>query len=746
MTHMRGRKTLWRALSLGGAVMLAAIWATGCKSLSLGTKEPAEPPAEESVMLSMPKSEVPVAEVLDETPLVPHEIAPERAQGEEDESILPERKPAELSATGSGEYPDNLIKGVDDADAMVPVTLDLDAATVTEIVEAFAVLLGFDYLVDPGVKGSVTMNVQTEITARETWELFEHILWLAGAYASRNPGFIHIMPFSKMPHERRLLVDHDPIANVQVAFFPIRNTKSSEILGLLNPFLTEGATATDIPRLNTILLVEAPPNMPKLEELIKRLDTKGQADWPVKTLRCHRVDVDIVREELEAILPVLGLPVTGKESTGGEIKLVTIPRLQVLLASAALEDVLDEVERWVKVLDKEDLAEQEQIFFYNVKHSTAEHLNEILGVFFNASSTTASRPSQTRSTSARAADPTTGTTRTTPTNRTGTASRTTTSQQKKPEGEPETIFDTPVVVYADDQQNRLTIRTTQRAYAMVSALLERLDVPQRQVMIEAVIADIRLTEKTAYGFAYAAQHNERTKYNITNLLGAPTLADGARNMGSLDFANGTLQLIRGDKMEFLKAVADESNVKVISAPQIMAASDEEAKINIGTKVSIRTSEYGYGDTTTTTARGYYQYQETGTILSVTPHITAGNEVRLTISQEVSEVDPDTRDSESGAGPDIQNSNLDTTLIIPDGGTVMMGGLIKTKNTDAESGLPYLKDVPFLGALFRTNSTDVLRTELLVLITVRVIDRDSDVDLLAQRYQNALKEIREKLGP
>ena len=199
-------------------------------------------------------------------------------------------------------------------------------------------------------------------------------------------------------------------------------------------------------------------------------------------------------------------------------------------------------------------------------------------------------------------------------------------------------------------------------------------------------------------------------------------------------------------MEFLKAVADESNVKVISAPQIMAASDEEAKINIGTKVSIRTSEYGYGDTTTTTARGYYQYQETGTILSVTPHITAGNEVRLTISQEVSEVDPDTRDSESGAGPDIQNSNLDTTLIIPDGGTVMMGGLIKTKNTDAESGLPYLKDVPFLGALFRTNSTDVLRTELLVLITVRVIDRDSDVDLLAQRYQNALKEIREKLGP
>ena len=129
-----------------------------------------------------------------------------------------------------------MIKGVDDPEKKVTVNLDLDAMQITQLVETFAQILQFSYLVDPGIanKGAVTIKVDSEMTAREAWETFEHILWLSGAYASRNPGFIHILPFDKMPKERRLLFKHDVLANVDVALIPIRYRKSADISGLLD--------------------------------------------------------------------------------------------------------------------------------------------------------------------------------------------------------------------------------------------------------------------------------------------------------------------------------------------------------------------------------------------------------------------------------------------------------------------------------------------------------------------------------
>jgi len=517
--------------------------------------------------------------------------------------------------------------------------------------------------------------------------------------------------------------------------------KSSELSGHLKPFMTDGATLTDIPGNNSLLIVEAPANMPKLRELVSQLDNKGEAAWPHICLRCHQVDAEVVREELEALLPVLGFPVTNKGPSGGQVKLTSIPRLQVLVASAALKEVLDEVERWCRLLDRTDKTAKENLFFYNVRHSNAEHLSEVLTVFFNTSATKSGKPSKTKSTSSKAT-PTTGrTSSSSPSSPSRASARKAT--REKGEGEEETVFDTPVVVYVDEVNNRLTIRTTHRAYALVKALLERQDVPQRQVMIEAAVAEVRLSENTEFGFAYAARE-KFGRYDFKHAaVHTAIFDDKGIPLEPKSFATGVvMSLANGDdKVAFLKAVAGDSNVRVLSAPQILAASDEEASINVGARVPVKTSDYT--DTSGTSSRATYQYEDTGTILTVTPHITAGNEVQLDVKQEVSDaVETTTGVTDS---PTILNKILQTTLVIPDGSTVMMGGLIGTRNEDGHTGVPFLRDVPGLGMLFRTNKKSSARTELLVLITVNVIDQTTKTERLVGRYAAALREIQEQLG-
>lgn len=724
------------------AFSLLALGGSGCATLSRK-----KAPDKESASEALPEMGLPKAEVADDSALELGRAGADEEEQADDEFNLPERE------AGSGEaesavdsYPDNLITDIVDPDKKVEVTVNLDAASLTDIVPLFADLLNFSYLIDPSVKGAVTMAVASEMTAREAWDLFEHILWLAGGYASRNKGFIHILPFSKMPQERRLLVKHDPRAHVEVAFVNVKYAGSQELMPNLTPFLTQGASITNIPRLNSLLIVEAPENMPKIRELVRRLDTRGEAAWPHIAVRCHSVDAEMVVNELLRVLPVLGFPVSNKSPSGGKVKLVAIPHLQVIVASAAVPEVLDEVRRWVEVLDKEDRAEEESLFFYNVRHSTVENLNDAIKTFFTNSATTRSRSTTTKSTSSKA-QPSGGT----PPLPSGSISKGV---------EIETIFDTPVVVYADASQNRLTIRTSRRTYETVlEPLLMRLDRPPPQVLIQGVLAEITLSKSTQFGFAYALQNmlaNERGSLElITDTIGGDSAAvgtvvdtdgDGAADAygpRNLSLASGIGLLFRNnnaDKIGLIKAVAGDSNTRVISAPQIMASNDEQAKINVGSQIPLITSDTSDVDAGQTYNRSY-NYQDTGIIMTVTPHVTAGNEVRLEISQEVSSPASETINGQVA----IQKSLLETQVAVPDGGTILMGGLIKTTDSKARSGIPLLMDIPLLGRLFRSNTTNDDRREILVMITVNVVTPQTDFDALTHRYQRSLEAIREKLN-
>ncbi len=668
---------------------------------------------------------------------------------QEDESQpipLPTRnlsRTATRSPASSYNFPADMTKDIENPDETVEVKFNFDAESIVNVVQMFSLTLGFQYYIDAGVSGSVTMTIDTEMTRREAWELFEHILWIAGAYGSSNYGFINVLPFAKMPQERRIFAKHDPIPNVHVEIIKLFNTTAADIAGLIKPFMTAGATASPIQYLNSLLIVEAPPNMPKLRELIEKLDVMGERNWPQTSISCSFVEPEIVIEELQKVLPILGFPVTiGEGGDGRSIKLAVLERLGIVLASAPTVEVLTEIERWVRILDRQDSIEEERIFFYDVKYNKAEDLSDSVSVFFSSSSSTTSRRS------GRSSGSDTATPRQSTGNQSGqqaNASRSTTRRSSSNDEKPATVFDVPVTILADGGHNRLVIRTTPRAYAMLEALLQRLDTPPLQVLIQATIAEITLDKNTEFGFRYAAvkeigDRNLNIDYSPGTVTGTPlydfTLSKEVGAVGALSDA--------GDMLSFIQAVAGETNTKILNSPQIIAISDEEASINVGDSIPIASRVEDGGSSSIDNNFTDIQYQDTGIILTVTPHITAKKLVTLDLRQEVSSAtETDSSIQTLQVSPTIQTRTIETSMIVEDGSTLLMGGIIRTVKEESERGLPFVKDIPYIGKLFSFSRDNITRTELLILISVTVIDLETDTDKLFSNYQAAINAIEEE---
>lgn len=625
-----------------------------------------------------------------------------------------------------------LFKGREDADEKLMVSLNFDNPDINQLVPVFAAWLGANYYIDPRVKGAVDMVIHDqEMSKREIAELFESILWLSGAFCTYDNGLLRILPFSTMPMERRILVDHQPQSNVQVEMFYLINSKAANVANQIKPFLTEGAQVIVLPtNKNSMLVVDSPANMPKINALIKLLDTEQRTGWPRCAIYCTSVPASQVQEELEAILPVLGYLVTSDKAVAepGSIHLTSVDRLRVIVASAANREAINEVKRWVGILDQDDVGEQERVYVYKVINSRSDELMEAVSTIFNTDGSSISSASAK-----------------------GGKGKASTKKSKSRAAQVETVvnvFDSPIKIFADGIQNRLVIRTTPRTYAMLKAVLMRLDTVPSQVLLQVMIAEVTLNEENEYGLEYGGMIKGvggDKNYNAairTDWLDMNRMFDPATQswMDNIYGANYTVYNKNDpDKFMHIRAQAGEGNTRVLSAPQIVAVSDKEATIEVGDQVPIVTKENSNTESGTSFSREI-QYEDTGIILKITPHITKGDLVTLEIDQTVSDaVKTTTSDIDS---PTIQKRQLTTSLSIRDGSTLIVGGLIWDRKIDNRTSLPVLIKIPIVSNLIGYNNITRKRVELLLIITATVIREDTDLQEKVRRYKNAVKLIED----
>ena len=611
--------------------------------------------------------------------------------------------------------------------ALVQVNISFDGANLADVIPAFAEPLNLNYILDPEISGTVTMSVSAALAPREVWRLFEQILTHAGAYCELGAsGILHIKPFSKIARERHIVGG----LNIEARIVPLKHVTARSLIPQLTRFVNNENAVTALEPQNALVVVESRDNMARLLQLIDEMDRKAMAGWAHVVLPCRNVSSEKIKAELLEVLPVLGFPVSdgsGKEAEATGIKIMSLERVQAIIASSATIESLEELRRWVQILDRSDTGEQERVFVYEVENDQVETLLQALATIFPVDANVIAAPQGASEGETR--DSASG------------SLNTSISSKQDEEDNTGNVFSTPMRIFADARNNRMLIRTTPRAYAMGKAILERIDTVPDRVLMQLLVVEIELSDSNEFGVEFSSQFSAGntesiigTNYEALSPSGAPGQTGGKYfifNPSNPD-----------QKFAYIRAVAGRNKMKVLSSPQIVANSHMTSKISVGRSVPIVTSDIT--DTSSvvndnTSLRRSYQYEDTGIILTITPRTTKGGLVELEIDQILSEaIDNAMKGIDS---PIIKKDELKTTLSLRSGRTLILGGLIKEKYSNTHSSLPFIADIPFLRTLTGNTRESVERTEILLLVTANIITEDTRIQDMVRRYSNAVSEIK-----
>ncbi len=289
-----------------------------------------------------------------------------------------------------------------------------------------------------------------------------------------------------------------------------------------------------------------------------------------------------------------------------------------------------------------------------------------------------------------------------------------------------------ISITADSATNSLVIFASKTDYQKVLELLSQLDIKRRQVLVEATLLEVAIDGALATGVSFLGStggadggviiKNDGNN-DLSRLLRDPTsvqnFSAAAASAGSLTLPNGT---VIPTQAVLLTAAQSNRNVNVLSAPTILTTDNEEAEIVVGQNVPF-VSSTSTSDTNLNNTFNQVDRQDVGITLRLTPQISSGNFVTLKIFTEVSAVVPGT--SASTLGPTTTIRTSETTVITKDSQMVVIGGLMSDDTSDGESGIPYLKDIPVLGHLFKQNNSEHRKTNLLIFITPRIIKDQFD---------------------
>ncbi len=315
-----------------------------------------------------------------------------------------------------------------------------------------------------------------------------------------------------------------------------------------------------------------------------------------------------------------------------------------------------------------------------------------------------------------------------------------------------------LLIEAYDDINALIIKTSPRAYLTLLETIKRIDIQPKQVLIEVLIAEISLTDETKLGLEWLLKTGVNVGGKELDMLAgfAPsgtakidtatkafTLPATLPVLGSSPLP-GFANIIDPNKFNvFLHAAASLGDVNVLASPHILALDNKEAKIEIADEVPVATSITDAIATTAGTTTSQVQYKSAGTILTVTPQINDKKQVTLKIVQEVSELG-DSVQVGAGSFQGFKTRKANTTAIVQDGHTLVLGGILTERKEQSRSGIPLLSKIPVLGYLFGTTTDSVRKKELILMVTPHVVANHDEADALTEDYKNKVKGLKKKI--
>ena len=677
----------------------------------------------------------------------------EAASGEDQDkssAASPSGGPASLSEEergdtvrkGSGVFVQGTGTGASDGYAEDDgVTLNFEQASLPEFLRVvFESILNENYLLAPGINGTVTLHTTRPVTADTVLPIVEAVLEQNGAALIRDEGMFKILPLAEAagaansPAVGRYPSSRQKGFGIQVV--PLQHVAATELESILAPFVPEGSSV-GIDRTRNVLILSGPKyRIDDLLATVRMFDVDWLAGMSFAMFRLEYADAVSVVQEIETIIDT-----GGDTPLAGIVRVLPIERVNGVLVITHRPEHIDAMQALIKEFDWGlEGASGRRLFVYELENGKAENIAGVLQQIFGQKELDESRSGELAVPGAASSVFRRAETISRPPPQPGQATGVRTVRPATPAsgglpgaGDGAATGDTgdginaesqsEITIIADQDNNAILVMATQQDYHAIEATIRRLDISPRQVLIEATIAEVTLSDGLTYGVRWFL---ENTDWELGVNAPVPGNASGA----GLAFAFFDES---SDLKAFFDTLATQSDVKFLSTPQVMVLDNQTANIRVGDQIPVTTRSSQSTTNPDAPIVTEVQFRDTGTLLTVTPRINAGGQITLEISQEVSI--PGASPAVGGGGNvSIAQRTINSSVIVQSGQTVVLGGLILETTSQGKSGVPLLMDIPGLGALFSTYSTDTLRTELIITVSPRVIEDPREMEKVTEELR------------
>ncbi len=593
------------------------------------------------------------------------------------------------------------------------VEFNYEQADLRLVLEELADALDITILIDPSIDNRVSIRTSEERPLQENdiWPLMRLLTRDAGIVLERVGDVYNARRLpSNLPAD---IVTPDTLGDGTAARIaqvtPLTYVSSAAVIQAIAPMLEPDGAISQLGSSNLLVISGSEFQLQRVNQLLMLIDADPFANQGMHLYQLSNANAVEVAAELAEILLLIEGPNPAYQVRG-------IERINSILVTAPASRGFDEVSRWVQILDADSQQQVEQLFMYRVKHLAALELAETLSTVFEEEDEPVIG----------LAGVTDGFGRGPQFGVTGEADESQSGASQELASQPGTMptafglnaavsANLSVKIVADETTNSLLIRSSARDYRQLLTTISQLDVVPLQVMVNAVIAQITLTEDTRFGVDWSRIANDA----VLDPISTRTNTDFSPNLGGLMFTKGFLD--GSARVEAtLEAIAVDNDVRLLARPSLTVSNNQEGEIQIGAEVPVEAGEsISAGGLSTTNI----QYRPTGIELYITPQINDDGIVNLTIRQVLSSVDS------SAAGvnnnPVFNNQEISTTVVVRNGENIVLGGLIQTDNERLNTGVPGLSRLPVVGNLFSYQRDSIERRELFIVLRPEIINLNAE---------------------
>ena len=633
-----------------------------------------------------------------------------------------------------------------------PVTVNFVNADIDAVTRAFAAMIDRAIIVDPRVKGSITVYSEQPQSVGAAWLSFQSALRGLGFAVVESGGLLKVVPEADAKLQTGVVSIGDVgVRGDQVItqIFTLRYENPNNLVPVLRPLISANNTINANPGNNSLIITDYADNLQRMGKIIAALDTPSGTDVDIVPLQ-HAVAADLAPlvQRLSEASGGTGQPGI-VAAAGGGITVVADSRANALLIRAPNAARLAAVRATIARLDRPStlIGAGGGMWVVHLKNADAARLATVVRAAFGAFGTSSgggaagsvqgvgAAPAQTTGIAGIGAPGATG------------GGGLAASAQPSTGG----------FIQADPATNSLVITAPEPLYKQVRALIDQLDTRRAQVYIESMIVEVSPNDAADFGFQWQGllgQSGDKTGVvagtNFNNPTNTPSIIDISKagaaggaalsvgaglNVGLLRSYNGITTLAA-----IARALQTQSETNIVSTPNLITLDNEEAKIVVGENVPFITGQFtgaggGGGGGVSANPFQTIERKDVGITLRIRPQIGEGGAIRMTIFQEQSSVKSDTAAGTSNAGPSTTKRSIEGTVVVDDGQILVLGGLIEDRFITNKSKVPLLGDIPFLGALFRSESRERKRTNLMVFLRPIVMrDAESANRFSVDRYE------------